>query len=176
MDALFNGVAAVVELAMQLLYFFFSGFANLARAIDNSLEKGERRKNGLLAAAKLGLPTMVFGSLLGYVIWYEISLRSSKETQRTVELYADWLDSQKKPDGTYRQIDPGKQDAWGNRLQVTWTQHELGESLLVTSAGRDGQLQTADDIGTSRLNLQVKVAAKEAGKAILRRLKERQDD
>ena len=152
MEALFSGISAVGELAMQLLQTFFAGFENLGRAMDKQNQANVRRKNALLAAAKLGVPTVVVTCLIGYIVWYDISRRATIRTQELASQHADWLDSQKNPDGTYRQFDPVKLDAWGNPMRVTWTQHAFGETVFVSSAGGDAQVGTDDDIVTSRLN------------------------
>ena len=176
MEALFSGISAAGELAMQLLCMFFGGFENLGRAMDSQLQSTERRKNALLAAGKLGMPAIVVTSLVGCFVWYEVSRRSSIRTQEIANQHADWLDSQKNSDGTYRQVDPGKLDAWGNPLRVTWTKHALGETVIVASAGGDERPGTEDDIVTSRLNSQSTTMAEVAAEVVVDMLKNARHD
>ena len=81
-----------------------------------------------------------------------------EQTAAQVRRVAEKLDKQTTPTGVYIRVDDAdikETDAWGTKLEVSYSQGGVAETLTVRSAGSDREFHSADDIvaGGTAMNL-----------------------
>ncbi len=187
MEAIFSGLSALVEGAIELTKLFFSGFINLVRAaFDHKLDHHERGRVAVVACLQIAASVLVVIGVWSLFVWFDSQAgktsRMRLETDKTVHRMADQLDAQIGPDGRYVHARNRltEVDAWGQPLLVNYQEEKWGESLEVKSSGPDQRFGTDDDILAVRKNFRAKDVAKDVGgqvgKFVMDKIKKRKPE